>query len=184
MYCLEADIVRQNVKISYQIKNRNWRYSCTKGLCKIQLAFVALKALHITLKGQNFAPDTMEILLFNAYHWNPCWKVDEQCCISGCLRYVSTKVQLFSYIYFAMNSAAFQYIWLWSLCLLLYVWFFKKAAIFNQSQSSWLSFCQNCAITQPRIPCPIGRQSRTPRVTMVTLQTTRGRGERRNQSVT
>ena len=33
----------------------------------------------------------MEILLFNAYHWNPCWKVDEQCCISGCLRFVSTK---------------------------------------------------------------------------------------------
>ena len=29
------------------------------------------------MKGQNFAPDTLEILLANAYHWNPCWKVDD-----------------------------------------------------------------------------------------------------------
>ena len=77
MYCLEADIVRQKVKISYQIKKRNWRFSCTKGLCTIQMAFVALKALKWALKGQELASDTLKILLANAYHWNPCWKVDD-----------------------------------------------------------------------------------------------------------
>ena len=77
MYCLEAVIVRRKVKISYQIKNINWRFSCTKGLCTIQMAFVALKALKWALKGQELASDTLEILLANAYHWNPCWKVDE-----------------------------------------------------------------------------------------------------------
>ena len=91
-YCLEADIVRQKVKISYQIKNKNWRFSCTKGLWTIQMAFVALKALKWALKGQELASDTLIILLANAYHWNPCWKVDEHCHISGCLRFTSTKV--------------------------------------------------------------------------------------------
>ena len=70
-------IVRQKVKISYQTNNRNWRFSCKNGLCTIQLAFVALKALKWALKGQELASDTLESLLANAYHWNPCWKVDE-----------------------------------------------------------------------------------------------------------
>ena len=41
------------------------------------MAFVALKALKWALKGQELASDTLEILLANAYHWNPCWKVDD-----------------------------------------------------------------------------------------------------------
>ena len=41
------------------------------------MAFVALKALKWALKGQKLASDTLEILLANAYHWNPCWKVNE-----------------------------------------------------------------------------------------------------------
>ena len=54
-----------------------------------------MKALKYALKGQNFAPDTLEILLANAYHWNPCWKVEEQCHIFGWLHCTSTKTQLF-----------------------------------------------------------------------------------------
>ena len=56
------------------------------------MAFVALKALKWALKGQELASDTLEILLANAYHWNPCWKVDEQCHIFGCLPITLTKV--------------------------------------------------------------------------------------------
>ena len=41
------------------------------------MAFVALKALKRALKGQELASDTLEILLANAYHWNPGWKVDD-----------------------------------------------------------------------------------------------------------
>ena len=94
MYCLEAVIVRQKVKISYQIKNINWRFRYKKGLCTIQMVFVALKALKLALKGQELASDTLEILNANAYHWNPCWKVDEQCHIFGCFSILLAKIQI------------------------------------------------------------------------------------------
>ena len=77
MYCSEVGIVRQKVKSPYQTNDKNWRFSCTKALFTIQVAFVALKALKWALKGQELASDTLEILLANAYHWNPGWKVDD-----------------------------------------------------------------------------------------------------------
>ena len=117
-------------------------------------------------KVKIFAPDTMEILLINAYHWNPCWKVDEQCIISGCLRCISTKMQLFSYLYFAMT-------WLFSISIFLFLTL--AYGIPNDSES--------CAITQPRPSLP--DRPDPPMVIhahcqLLLLAITRGRGERRN----
>ena len=66
----------------------------------MQVAFVALKALQWALKGQELASDTLEILLVNAYHWNPCWKVEEQCHIFGCLLKLLAKIQFTDFRYF------------------------------------------------------------------------------------
>ena len=46
--------------------SKKWAYAQSKW------PLFALKVLKKGLKFQNFAPDTMETLLFNAYHWNPC----------------------------------------------------------------------------------------------------------------
>ena len=145
MQCSEAGIVRQKGKISNQIKNINWRFSCTKGLCTIQMAFVALKALKWALKGQELASDTLEILLANAYHWNPCWKVDEMSHFWLFALYFHKNTTFF-YLYFAMISAAFQFHfnifdfgvasarrWRFSTNHRALV---SKVAIFGQSQSS------------------------------------------------
>ena len=52
----------------------------------------------------------------------------------------------------------------------------------QQFSTNHRALIQNCAITQPRIPCPIGRWSHRPRLIMVTLPITRGRGKQKNQS--
>ena len=124
MYCLEADIVRQKVKISYQIKNRNWRFSCTKGLCSIQMAFVVLKALKRALKGQELASDTLEILNANAYHDNSCWKADEQCHIFGCFSILLAKIQI----------SDFRHYFFWLRVVILFTCLFtSRAAILTLS---------------------------------------------------
>ena len=78
----------------------------------MQVAFVALKALQWALKGQELAKDTLEILLVDAYHWNPCWKVDEHCHIFGCFPFISTKVQLFLLLILCHDIHIYDDFWL------------------------------------------------------------------------
>ena len=98
------------------------------------MAFVALKALKWALKGQKLASDTLEILLANAYHWNPCWKVDEMSHFWVIVYNIDKSITFFLHIICHDFSSISIYLTQFDsgvLCLLC----LKKKAIFNQSQS-------------------------------------------------
>ena len=118
---------------------------------------------------KNLPPYTIEILLFNAYHCNPRWKVDEQWDIFGCLCFISTKIQFFDFIFL-----------LWLFAILRF-----------RSHLSGLTFSFGVRLCFPipidkvaptrnlAIPCPIGRWSCRPVTTVTLTFSARGRGERR-----